>query len=151
MTSNEKGVKKKLDCPEDSRPVFAQQKCVCPEDVRTSLLVILILTKMKQYIFRGGDPLWGWKSNPPKNTVSRHICEGIGKRECKLLVYQDRKVGAFLHRFIVIKIRKMREYVYRAGSCLICLEFGRIENKFGVVLIIWIWATMSFLGFRKPI
>lgn len=65
MKDNERGVKKKLDCPEDSRLVFAQQKCVCPEDVRTSLYFHIDFDKNETiYIPRGRPPL-GVKVEPP--------------------------------------------------------------------------------------
>lgn len=82
--------------------------------------------------------------------VSRHIWAGIGKRECKLLVYQDRKVGAFLHRFIVIKIRKMREYVHRIRYSLICLGIWmNWKKKFGVECIIFYMSEDEFIRVKK--
>ena len=125
---HKKTVNVRRTCPLCSRISSTHRNC--PED-RSELCCYSIdsLKSNSIYYSMFVKQLYLRNSKPPINMVSRYIWAGIRKRECKLLVHQNGKVGAFLHRFIVIKVGKCENMFIGLSNYSICLEFGRIGKR----------------------
>lgn len=106
-----------------------KKKLDCPEDVRTHCYLSRLL-KINKYILADvqRSPIFEIR-NPLKLWYLVISGREFRKRECKLLVNQNGKVGAFLHRFIWKKIRKLREYAHKIRCSIIRLEYELIGKR----------------------